>query len=442
MNVRSLVVGLVAALLLLPTIPYALAAGSISVSTGSQHYKPGELVTISGVTSQGSGKLVYISVNNTQAIVFPLMAVTSGTDGKFQASFTLTSSAYIGVYNVGANDLVNKAKSHFVVSKITPSDLADNLIKLADDAKLRADKRLQELEAQGVTIPTEAQKAYDNGVTNLNQARTLLAGGKALEALEAARDAMVNFSHAIRDSIKAAKQDNENNHEDNVLNSAIHRGLNLVDKLNATIARLKNDEQTGPEIGVATHSLKSAKAKLLEAQTAMNANPTETSAVQGLIDAAKADLDVVLKKVQIIASTRMHDGILKWLHDAEERINNLEAQLKDMNGNHHDEAQAALGKLEEAKGNIRKAMAGHILGRDLEALGFIGKAEDGVKSGLGHMSSGGSSSKLTNTNVIQAKIQFLQRTEAQMQKWGMDITSIKAQIDALQKQLDAQTITP
>jgi len=44
--------------------------------------------------------------------------------------------------------------------------------------------------------------------------------------------------------------------------------------------------------------------------------------------------------------------------------------------------------------------------------------------------------------VIQAKIQFLQRTVEQMQKWGMDITAIKAQIDALQKQLNAQIITP
>ena len=432
--------GLVAALLLLPTIPYALAAGSISVSTGSKFYKPGELVTISGVTSQGSGKLVYISINNTQAVVFPLTAVTSGTDGKFQASFTLTSSAYIGVYNVGANDLVNKAKSYFVVSKITPSDLADNLIKLADDAKLRADKRIQELKAQGVTIPAEAQKAYDNGVANLNKAKTLLAGGKPLEALEAARDAMVNFSHAIRDSIKAAKQDNDDNHEDNVLDSAIHRGLNLVDKLETTIARLKTDGQA--VLPATVISLAKAKKELQDAQTALTTNPTDTTAIQTLIDAAKADLKKVLADLQTIAKDRMHDGILKWLHGAEERINNLEAQLKNMNGKHHDEAQAALGKLEEAKGNIRKAMAGHLLGRDLEALGFIGKAEEGVKSGLGHMSSGDSSSKLTNTNVIQAKIQFLQRTEAQMQKWGMDITAIKAQIDALQKQLDAQTITP
>ena len=432
--------GLVAALLLLPAIPYALAAGSISVSMGSKFYKPGELVTISGVTSQGSGKLVYISVNNTQAVVFPLTAVTSGADGKFEASFTLTNPAYIGVYSVGANDLVNKAKSHFVVSKITPSDLADNMIKLADDAKLRADKRLQELKAQGVTIPTEVQKAYDNGVTNLNKAKTLLAGGKPLEALEAARDAMVNFSHAIRDSIKAAKQDNEDNHEDNILNSAIHRGLNLVDKLDATIARLKTDEQ---EVLAATlTSLAKAKKELQDAQTALTTNPTDTTAIQTLIDAAKADLTKVLLDLQDIAKDRMHKGILAWLHGADERINNLEAQLKNMKGNHNNEAQAALGKLEEAKGNIRKAMVGHALGKDLEALGFIGKAEDEVKSGLGHMTSGDSSSKLTNTNVIQAKIQFLQRTVEQMQKWGMDITAIKAQIDALQKQLNAQIISP
>jgi hypothetical protein len=439
MNGKKLFLVLAVTILLLPALPYAFAAGTISVDTGSKYYKPGEQVTISGVTT-ATGATVYITVNNTQGIVLQKTLATADSQGKFQATFTLPTSAYIGVYTVGANDGTNKAKSHFVVTKITPADLASNLIALAEDAKVRVEKRFKELTDQGVTIPTQAQKAYQDGVTQLTDAKNKLSAGKPAEALEATRDAMGNFRKAMQNAIKTAKLDN-NDYSDNVIKSAIQRGQNLADKLETTISKLEADGETVAALAAAKLALTGAKNDLLSADTALTANNLDLA--QTHLTDAKAKLNTVLSELQKIASERAHKGILSWLNGTEERINNLEAQLKNaMNGKNKEAFQAALGKLEEAKRNLDKAKNGLALGKDLQALGEIHQAENDVKHGIGNVGSNESSAKLGNANRLQAQIQFLQRTELQMQKWGMDTTTIKAQIASLQTQLNAQSITP
>ncbi len=70
-------------------------------------------------------------------------------DGKFEKSFYLSDTADLGVYKVGANDGTNKAKTTFTVTNITPDDLADNMIKLAEDAKVRANKLSSNSETRG-----------------------------------------------------------------------------------------------------------------------------------------------------------------------------------------------------------------------------------------------------------------------------------------------------
>ncbi len=83
-------------------------------------------------------------------------------------------------------------------------------------------------------------------------------------------------------------------------------------------------------------------------------------------------------------------------------------------------------------------------GRDLAALAALGEARRDVNLGIANVEAAGASGSLGKINVLEAKIQFLQRTEAQMQKWGMNTTAIQSQIDALQAQLAQaqQTTTP
>jgi ABC-type histidine transport system ATPase subunit len=83
-------------------------------------------------------------------------------------------------------------------------------------------------------------------------------------------------------------------------------------------------------------------------------------------------------------------------------------------------------------------------GKDADALKALQAANGDINVGIGNIGSGKASANLSNINMLQAKIQFLQRTEDQMKKWGMDTKAIQSQIDALQAELAKaqQTTTP
>ncbi|MGD0804592.1 MAG: hypothetical protein ABSA11_11040 [Candidatus Bathyarchaeia archaeon] len=438
MNGKIVIIGVVVALFLLPAIPSALAAGTITIEASSKYYKPGDSVTLSGSTSANTQ--VYVSVNDTQGIVFPVTKVTADSTGKYTTSFILASDAYIGVYNAGANDGSNKATTYFTVSDITPTDLANNMIKLAQDSQARTEKLFAELKAQGVTLLPAAQKAYDKGVAALGNATTLLSKGHPWEALVAARVSMIHFRDAIWAAWGSAKVGKVETQTADSVNATIQRGDNVVEKLNATIIKLAAD---GKDVTVAKADLKDAETQLAAATASVKANDLVNAGKQ--VDAAKADLQKVIDDLKPISATLAHEGMLKFLNGAEARVDVLEAKLKALkNVNNAGKVDAAMARLELAKAKISQAQTDLTNGKDLAALGALGEARRNVNIGIGNVEAGGASGSLGKINQLEAKIQFLQRTEDQMKKWGMDTKAIQSQIDALQAQLTQaqQTTTP
>ena len=436
MKGNNLWLGLVVALLLLPALPSALAAtpaastASITIGTDYKWYKPGEVVTINGTTTAGAGASVKISVNNTQATVFQT-TVQSTTGGKYIATFTLASDAYIGVYRAGANDGTQEAKTSFTISNITPADLATNMIKLAQDGQARAEKLFQQLKDQGAAVSPEAQNDHDEGVTELAKAQSQLSGRHPVLALEAARNAMSHFRDAIWDANRFQKVITTLADNVDALNATIRRETAVVNKLNTTVTQLKKD---GKDVTSVSADLLDAKTKLKAATTELKTNPTDAAK---LVLAAQADVEKAITDLKPLAATLAHDGMLKFLNSAEARADNLEAQLRKMRtvGN-LARVDAAIARLEQAKGKISSAIAALKSDRDLESLKGMTSANYDIKTGIGNLGSAKDSANLSNINMLQAKIQFLQRTLEQMQKWNMDTTSIKAQIAGLQTQLD------
>lgn len=436
MNGKIVIIGVVVALLLIPAMPSVFAAGTITISANSKYYKPGDKVTVNGTTTASS---VYVSVNNTQGTVFPVTQVTASS-GKYLVTFTLASDAYIGVYEAGANDGTNKATTHFTVSNITPTDLANNMIKLAEDSKARTEKLFAELKTQGVTLLPAAQKAYDRGVAALGNATTLLGTSHPWEALVAARISMIHFRDAIWAAWRSAKVDKVETQTVDSVNATIKRGENVVDKLNATIVKLAKD---GKDVTTAKTDLKNAITQFEAASAFLKSNDMVNAGKQ--VDVAKVDLQKVIEDLKPLTANLAHEGILKFLNEAEARVDLLEGKLKALkNSNNLGKIDAAMARLELAKGKISRAETELGNGRDLAALGSLGEARRDINTGIGNIESSGPLSSLGNINQLEAKIQFLQRTENQMKKWGMDTASIQSQIDALQAQLtqSQQTTTP
>jgi len=429
--------GLVAALLLLPALPYAVASGSITIGTDAKWYSPGSVVTINGTSSTGVGVNVKITVNNTQGTVYQTTVQTT-TGGKYKTTLSLDTDAYIGVYKAGANDGTNKAMITFTVSEVTPTVLANNMIKLAEDCQTRVEKRFEQLVAEGATISSEAEEHYDDGVAALTNAKHLLSDDHPVEALAAARSAMSDFRNAIWEAHKALKIDKIEDNLVDALNATIRREYRIVDKLNDVVTQLEKD---GKDVVAAKAALVNAEKHLDNAAIALKANNLEE--VKDLIEAAKVDLATAIDALKPLASNLAREAMLKFLNGAQMRVQNLEAQLhKFRTQGNKNRVDFALGELEMAKGKINEAIAALKNGRDLDSLKGFASANYHIKNGIGNFDSDKMSANLSNVNMLQAKIQFLERTMERMKSWNMNTDAIKAQIDGLQAQLDAAQQTP
>lgn len=424
--------GLVAALLLLPALPYAMASGSITIGTDAKWYSPGSVVTINGTSSAGVGVDVKITVNNTQGNVYQATVQTT-TGGKYKTTFPLESGAYIGVYKAGANDDTNKATTTFTVSEVTPTVLANGMIKLAEDCQARAEKRFEQLEAEGATISPEANEHYDDGVAALANAKDLLNDGHPVDALGAARSAMSEFRNAIWEARKALKIDKIEDNLVDALNATIRREYKIVDRLTDVVTQLEKD---GKNVASAKAALVNAAKHLDDATIALKANDLEE--VKNLIEDTKEDLATAIEALKPLASNLAREAMLKFLNGAQMRVQNLEAQLhKFKTQGNKNRVDSALEELGIAKGKINEAIAALKNGRDLDSLKGLASANYHIKNGIGNFDSDKMSANLSNVNMLQAKIQFLERTREQMKSWNMNTDTIEAQIADLQAQLDA-----
>ena len=425
-------------LLILPAIPYAMATGTITVGTNARWYNPGDTVTING-TSTTSAATIYVTVNDTQGNVYK-GSVTSDSSGKYKTSFTLASDAYVGVYRTRANDGTNKANTSFTVSDITPTDLANNMIKLTDDAQARSENLFKQLRAQGVTLSKNAVANQLSGNTTLTKAETLLSSGHPWESLYAARDAMIHFRDAIDDAWKSAKIDKIEDTQDVVIKAEIGRATNLETQLNGTVVKLN---QTNANVITAVTDLKTSRTDLAAASTALGASKLLDAQTQ--VDKAKRDLEKVIKDLKPLSLELKLDGTLKFLNGAQTRVDNLEKLLRGIeNSGNKAKIELAIARLEIARSRINQAINDLKLGKEDVALSGLTAAEANIKTGIGNIDGGKLSASLSNVNTLQAKIQYLQRVEGQLSKWGMNTSVIQSQIASLQTQLSQaqQTTTP
>ncbi len=280
MVTNKIVVAVVSAMMLLAIAPTALAlnktsvaAGGFTVVTGSNYYRPGETVSLTGTARVNA--TVSVSVENVQGVVYTGSA-TPNADGTYSLSFALAADAYQGEYEARATDGTNEAETVFVVSTISLQDLAQGELALVEDAKARCEAFFDRIEAANTTVSVSATRHYDKGVAMLGEAQTLLSEGKPWEALKAEYSAMAEFKKAMR--IDSDDEQEVDDVEDDFVEEVgdVNR---MVQKLNATLVDL---EASGENVTAIRATLASAKARIDNATSLFDA---------GRIDDAKNELE-------------------------------------------------------------------------------------------------------------------------------------------------------
>ncbi len=417
---RKILVVFSVMLLVLPVLPMALADDAVGVETDAKYYKPGELVKIEGEATANSS--VHVTVNRT-AVQLLSVVVNASTTGKFNVNYTLPSDAELGEYLVKASTATDEAEASFFVVNVDAEELAGTVIKLAEDAGKEANETMNELREEGVEIPSSATENYQHGVEALNDAKSKLAEGDYVLAIEMAHRALVHFGNALHNAAMSAVRQSGWEHEED-LGEEIDRAYALLLKVNATVNHLKGD---GEDTSAIEAKLDDAKTHLDHASALYDEGKLEEAMDEYLsAKAALTEAMVLLKglvsEVKLECMERFRERLQERLNATEEAIERLRGYIEEAKGN---ATMANLRGLYMRLTNLHDKILDKGLDGAMRELEKICKGFDDSLEGLDGDSYG---EALRLMNRLMASLQTMEGSSNKWGMWGLNTTKIDEKI--------------
>ncbi|MBM3292173.1 hypothetical protein FJY84_05800 [Candidatus Bathyarchaeota archaeon] len=310
---KKIIVGLIAAMLLIPIIPATLAGPNWNVNTDKRYYQAGETVNITVKGVPGSANITIWKGNTT---VLNRTAFNVTALGTYNTTYIIPANASVGLYNIIVQSGIASAMTNFFVTKISGEDLAEEYMLVALRAQELADNTLEELE--NATLPQSVYENYEHGEEALADAEALILDDKFEAALGALNRAQVHFMNAVKIAINAAGKPVEIPDED-ALEARIERGLKLIVKLNETVKDFEGNETETEDI---SDLLMEANVTLTNALSQIGAN-NNTEALRLIKEAFEMikDAQDLLKE---LTKEHKREMMLKFMEKIELRIQKLE----------------------------------------------------------------------------------------------------------------------
>jgi len=427
---KKAVVAFVLAMMLLPVLPAALADQTISVETDAKYYRPGETVKIEGEAAAGAK--VHVTINMTSTQLFSV-DVNASSVGEFNATYNLAADAELGVYTVKASTATGTAQTSFYVVKADLKEMAEDIIQLAENAEKEANETLKELKEEDVDILPSATENYDHGVEALEKARSFLAEGKYVAAVEMAHSALVHFGNSLRSAATSVKKDAADEaHEVMELRHEIDRAYKLVAKLNATATRLKEE---GKDVSAIEAKLKDAKSHLDEASALFDEG--KLSEAESAYESAEEAIEEAMGLLKgMVAETKL-EYMERFRERLRERLNATEEALERLReyiaGAKENATMARLRGIYKQLEQIREK----ILEKSSdEALKGLKDASKGLDDSLDELDGESYGQALRQMNRLRATIQALEGSSDKWDKWGFNSTQLDEKIGRNRERLE------
>ena len=411
---KKAVVAFVLAMMLLPVLPAALADQTISVETDAKYYRPGETVKIEGEAVAGAK--VHVTINMTSTQLFSV-DVNASSVGEFNATYNLAADAELGVYTVKASTATGTAQTSFYVVKADLKEMAEDIIQLAENAEKEANETLKELKEEGVDILPSATENYDHGVEALEKARSFLAEGKYVAAVEMAHSALVHFGNSLRSAAISVKKDAADEaHEAVELRQEIDRAYKLVAKLNATATRLKEE---GKDVSAIEAKLEDAESHLDEASALFDEG--KLSEAESAYESAEEAIEEAIGLLKgMVAETKL-EYMERFRERLRERLNATEEALERLRGIYK--------QLEQIREKILEKSSD-------EALKGLKDASKGLDDSLDELDGESYGQALRQMNRLRATIQALEGSSDKWDKWGFNSTQLDEKISRNRERLE------
>jgi DNA-binding FrmR family transcriptional regulator len=411
MRKGTILTTLIAALLLIPVTPWVMALPTdLSVKTDQTHYRPGEVVKVSGVATVTGAVTLIFKVG--AEIIITVNPIADG-DGKYQYSYNLPADPEVGTWTIEAKDLASKtAVASFTVLKANLKEITEKLLQITQTSESLVKAKL------GDSPPQAAKENYEAGVKALNEAQSSLTSEKYAASIQASLRAQKHFGNALK--ILALGHPQQTIDDETRLTNQIERAQHMLNGLKTLNENIENELKKA-----------SLKTELDAAQVEIDAAVThlakkEYSLAQDSLTSASEHMKTARTLLQEFAIDRKKEQIISFIDKTEERIGKLKETvetLRERIGN--DQAKALLQKLEKIEIEL-KTLRGLV--DDDATLTELNIQMRAIQDAIGELHNTAIRDALREMDSMHAWIQLMKETRGIMLKKGFNTNDLDAKI--------------
>ncbi len=366
---------LTAILLVMMSVSFASADPEIQVS--ERYFKPGDVVTVT-VTGD-PGESFGLDLANSRGLIQTHLGYV-GDDGTYVWTYKLNATATTDTYKVQIRVGEAIHEELFVVSGMTPRQLAETMRMMVSNAKKQAETALIQARKAG-SIDDDALNTYREAVQVLGEAGKSFEEGNYVQAMNQVREALGLFNQVVDGSYSTPDveppQDLEQDRNVVSAQEAINRlqvELNKLKKMAETI------DEKGFSPGLTPMWFRRRQGELDNAQDLLDSNQVVEAArqltmVSNQLKSGRATLQQRQTEIRDRLASRYKTAL-------ENRYTKMRDTLVLLEAVDAGKVSGALGEIDDIQSRIRAAQDSMQAGNTGEAIRTLWKAERQMREAL------------------------------------------------------------
>jgi len=376
--VKKWSLALTAILLIMLSVSFVSADPGVQVS--ERYFKPGDVVTVT-VTGD-PGESFELDLKNSRGLIQTHISAV-GEDGAYVWAYKLNATASTDTYTVQIRVGDDIIQDSFVVSRMTPKQLAETMRMMVSNAKKQAEAALIQARKAG-RHDEDASNAYREAVHVLGEARNSFEAGDYDQAMNQVRQALDKFNQAIDGSYSTPDVEPPQNEE---LDRNRARAQEVINRLQGELDDLKKTAETidekGFSSGLTPMLFRRRQGELEDAQDLLDSNQVVEAARQ--LTMVSSQLKSGRATIQLRQAEIRDRLASKYRTALENRYTKMRDTLVLLEAVNAGKVSGALGEIDDIQSRFRAAHDSLQAGNTGDAVRTLWDAERQMREALGNV---------------------------------------------------------
>jgi len=362
---------------LLVMLSVSLASADPGIQVSERYFKPGDVVTVT-VTGD-PGESFGLDLANSRGLI-QTHTGSVGEDGTYVWTYRLNATAMTDTYMIQIRVGDDMTEDSFVVSGMTPSQLAETMRMMVSNAKKQAETALIQARKAG-SQDEDALNTYREALQVLAEAGNSFEAGNYVQAMNQGREALGLFNQVVDGSYSTPDVEPPQDLEQD-RNTV--KAWEIINRLQAELDELKKTTETidekGFSPGLTPMWFRRLQGELHDAQDLLDSNQVGEAArqltmVSNQLKSGRASLQQRQAEIRDRLASRYKTAL-------ESRYTKMRDTLVLLKAVDAGKVSGALGEITDIQSRIRAAQDSMQAGNTGEAVRTLWEAERQMREAL------------------------------------------------------------